>query len=1115
MRELPVSAAAARRRLSEILRKLRPGLAGGSSGRNALFAVIGSLLLSLAPSGWAQKASNWRVYKAVDGMPEAACVAVYLSPQGKVLARHLNLPYLSELDGYRVRALAASPNSKAKVYISPGGQIWTVVQNGLEEFKGGTWLPRPIPEIARFNPTSMLDPVPLYPIRQDLVLMLFPDRLVELNTENADLPQTRVLRLASETALGNFLAMTPARNGGLWISGTRGLARIPGPLRNLKPDTAWAQFPLPASLGVENLQQLVQDGPAEREALSDPAGFGRVTMLGESRINHNKVVVSFDGQDWQATKPLPQKLRHAWRGPDGTGWAMTIDSLWQWQLDSPEMTEIDEVSARQYFDVAVEPSGAFWLATSDGLFRYAPLLWCAPAAVRNVTAPLRCLAGDQERRLWFVAGNRLYALTDDGSHDYPLPQVNGRSPLPRALYFLKSGTLVLAMEDPAGDPAAAEQDLLFTFSFTRGVFEPVARQTELRKTRALGMLKAGTLCVRSTSGGDAGQDTKSETRTRGGQADREKNREAGGKGYSLLGFDGRDFEVLGDAAPTNLGAPQCLFCTQGGDVWISGEAGTACLRERRWSEYVATDQSMPQNASCFVDLPNGKIWCAVQEQIWEFDGHAWSLVRRMAEPINQLQRGKDGSIWVASNNGLYRFFREAWVENGLEDGLPSTTVRDLFLNERGLWAATSRGLSLFHPEADPESEPPHTFVQKLSETGNTAPEGSTVFISFFGRDMWKYTARERLLYSYRRDDLDWSIYQDLNQVAFTDLSPGKHYFQVRAMDRNCNVDSPAQLEFVITLPWYKEMRLLAIACAGAAAALFFGGLAVNRHVHLKRSYAEIEKKVAERTRQLELASEELHHSQKMTALGTLAAGVAHDFNNILSIIKGSAQIIEDNLDNPGKIKIRTDRIRTVVEQGAGIVKAMLGFSGESGATESNCDINSTVAETLKLLGDRFLREVKVEFKPGADLPEVPAVKEFVQQILLNFIFNAAESMNDHKRIRVVTAVTDRLPGLPALKPAAGDQFVAVSVQDSGCGIPPENLQRIFEPFFTTKALSTRRGTGLGLSMVYELARKLGAGLGVESVVGHGSTFTLLLPLRELQSPVSAERGRAQPETSTP
>jgi signal transduction histidine kinase len=144
---------------------------------------------------------------------------------------------------------------------------------------------------------------------------------------------------------------------------------------------------------------------------------------------------------------------------------------------------------------------------------------------------------------------------------------------------------------------------------------------------------------------------------------------------------------------------------------------------------------------------------------------------------------------------------------------------------------------------------------------------------------------------------------------------------------------------------------------------------------------------------------------------------------------------------------------------------------------------------------------------------------------LNFIFNAAESMSGRKKIVLTARTLETLPEslvlrpvgarLPAGASAAGQEapnsssngvsqsvttagsspitYVAISVKDAGCGIPPENLSRIFEPFFTTKAFSARRGTGLGLSMVYELAKKLGAGLAVESVVGHGSTFTLILP----------------------
>jgi signal transduction histidine kinase len=282
--------------------------------------------------------------------------------------------------------------------------------------------------------------------------------------------------------------------------------------------------------------------------------------------------------------------------------------------------------------------------------------------------------------------------------------------------------------------------------------------------------------------------------------------------------------------------------------------------------------------------------------------------------------------------------------------------------------------------------------------------------------------------------------------------------------------------------------------AGLMVAVFFAAVAWNRHRQLVRSHAVVERKIAERTRELEIATRELLHSQKMNALGTLAAGIAHDFNNILSIIKGSAQIIEDNTDKPEKIRTRLDRIKTVVQQGAEIVDAMLGFSRGSDEPAARCDINAVVAGTLKLLGDRFLREVEVKFERAENPPEIFARKEFIQQILLNFIFNAAEAMSGRKEITLATRVADKLPPDIFLAPASAAAYVLISVRDCGSGIAPEIMTRIFEPFFTTKALSARRGTGLGLSMVYELAKKMGAGLSVQSVPDRGSTFILILPV---------------------
>lgn len=553
---------------------------------------------------------------------------------------------------------------------------------------------------------------------------------------------------------------------------------------------------------------------------------------------------------------------------------------------------------------------------------------------------------------------------------------------------------------------------------------------------------------------------------------------------------------------TNLppGEWQTGFLTKLGDRWFGGAHGIVRQHQGATQFFLSTNQLGPEEVFTFAEAPDGRLWCGTPRKVWEFDGKNWLPLRGGFEHVKALHGARDGTLWVATTNGLHRYVAGAWIANGVEDGLPSADVGRIEEGASGRIAVeTAAGWSAFHPEADFDA--PHTRIATGRPGEAQFREGAVVTLAFRGRDKWKQTSPERLLFSYRLDERDWSPFQERSEVVFTDLPLGKHYFQVRAMDRAGNIDpKPARLEFTIVVPWYRETRLVLILAIALAIAVFFAAVAMNRHRKLQHSYAEVERQIAERTRELEIANRELLHSQKMNALGSLAAGIAHDFNNILSIIKGSAQIIEDNAGNPDKIRTRVDRIKTVVQQGAEVVDAMLGFSRSTDQPPAPCDLNVVVDETRKLLGDRFLREVEVRFERGEGLPEVSVPRDFIQQILLNFIFNAAEAMSGKKQIILATRLTEQLPAELFLTPAKAGNYIFVSVCDTGSGIAPEIKSRIFEPFFTTKALSTKRGTGLGLSMVYELAKKLEAGLAVESVVGQGSTFTLILPARETPTP---------------
>src|SRR5215471_16779324 len=200
--------------------------------------IIGGWLLALAQVCYAQKVSNWRAYKVADGLPESSCISVTVSPQGKVVARHLMAPKVSQLDGYSLSTISAPETGKGRIYLSPGGQLWTVAPEGLAEFRDGTWVTHRMPELTDAPHSGpVLDPVPLCPVKQGLVLLLLPERLLEFSSERLEQPHSLVLREAPQTALQRFMGLVPARNGGLWITGSRGLARAGGPLRAIGPET--------------------------------------------------------------------------------------------------------------------------------------------------------------------------------------------------------------------------------------------------------------------------------------------------------------------------------------------------------------------------------------------------------------------------------------------------------------------------------------------------------------------------------------------------------------------------------------------------------------------------------------------------------------------------------------------------------------------------------------------------------------------------------------------------------------------------------------------------------------------------------------------------------------
>lgn len=244
----------------------------------------------------------------------------------------------------------------------------------------------------------------------------------------------------------------------------------------------------------------------------------------------------------------------------------------------------------------------------------------------------------------------------------------------------------------------------------------------------------------------------------------------------------------------------------------------------------------------------------------------------------------------------------------------------------------------------------------------------------------------------------------------------------------------------------------------------------------------------ERARQSE---EQLRQSQKMEAIGQLSGGVAHDFNNILAVIRGNAWLISEETSAEER-KEYADEIIQAADRGAALTRQLLMFSRNQVMAPRDIDL-SAIADNMTKMLKRTLREDMVlhaDYAPH--LPLVHADAGMMEQVLLNLVVNARDAMPRGGTLTITTRAVmveeDHARRTPGASPGLR---VRLSVRDSGEGIPPEVLPRIFEPFYTTKEQG--KGTGLGLAMVYGIVRQHGGWVEVDSSIARGTTVNVLLP----------------------
>jgi signal transduction histidine kinase/ActR/RegA family two-component response regulator len=238
--------------------------------------------------------------------------------------------------------------------------------------------------------------------------------------------------------------------------------------------------------------------------------------------------------------------------------------------------------------------------------------------------------------------------------------------------------------------------------------------------------------------------------------------------------------------------------------------------------------------------------------------------------------------------------------------------------------------------------------------------------------------------------------------------------------------------------------------------------------------------------------EQLRQSQKMEAVGQLAGGVAHDFNNILTVIHGHASLLLAGGSLTGASARSAEQISQAAERAAGLTRQLLAFSRRQVMQPRQLDMNEVVANMTKMLGRILGEDIALQLNYSPQPARVQADAGMMEQVLLNLAVNSRDAMPKGGLLAIKISTLDvDARRLAEHSERHTGRFVCLSVVDTGCGIPPENLRRIFEPFFTTKEVG--KGTGLGLATVYGIVKQHQGWIEVESEPGKGTAFKVFLP----------------------
>lgn len=480
----------------------------------------------------------------------------------------------------------------------------------------------------------------------------------------------------------------------------------------------------------------------------------------------------------------------------------TNGSLWLSKENHSGLQQIDQQgNIKEYsddffvggiHDIHIAPKHGFWVATHKGIAFNSPAIWQTPPEILGLNESVYSITEDNLNRVWFLSSHHLIRKNENGWTIYQIPDrysfedISGTN---NQLIQLQSGVLSIGPIQLFHRWKSIQRRWLFLY------FDP--EQERFIERFVPESMKA--VAVEKGLDGSVIEMSKPVDLNMYNHDDRDLSL------YSLHTYDGYRHDKWMDVT----GKPNFIYLDSNGSMWTASSHSPNALYQ--YKDGITTTHTLPNQAIDVDPLAmiqqEGHWIIATGDCIFQFDGKTFNKTAYFDGLKHDIQLSADGSVWIASDGGLLRYQKQKWYTNGSKDGLLSSIVYAISEDSQGnIWAGTASGLSLYQSQYD--QSPPETNVSTEINIDEFTPN-SEIVVSYTGFDKWKKTDTNRLLYSTKLNQSEWSSFSSSTVFSATGLQRGNHTLFVRSMDRNGNIDiTPAEFGFSVQTPWYLQAGFL-------------------------------------------------------------------------------------------------------------------------------------------------------------------------------------------------------------------------------------------------------------------------------------------------------------------